>query len=550
MNRKELMHSEDAPYIFISYSHRDEAHLDEISAVLREKGVRFWFDNGLHSGDDWNLVIATQLEKSVACLLLLSHFSASSHYVKNELNFAINHRIPIYIIMLESFELPIDIEIMIGRIQTIDKKTGYEQKLFEALPSEVFNASDEQDEKIKTGVNHPIYQIVKELEKRQGTVFYLGKHKVLEYNVLILEELYVNISEDMLLTQARTVVNLYHSLFPKIYDIKVENNRMYVFQEYRGEIFLDKFLETNKMQESDITEWILDVIDAIDYLYSLNFGFRDFARGSLIVTNNKKLGFSRLQNMHYGIIKLQPENKKYYFEKEIEEISVLLYQLCTGNIPVLPFSIINDESFSRSFINKVNLILQKSTKENNVLRYNSFKEMASDLRCKRISISDLKFLHKRKEKLKEYENIKKANLNERFSGYDENAVIRESLEEKFGFDSTVTMLDDSSQLFKQSPTNSIIKIYICSTRQTMEFNKDAITIGRGTECDMVLNQPVVSRRHVVVKRHSNDEYAVLDCNSVNGIFVTSLNKRIPSGEQMIVKKGEIIQIGEIQLQLC
>lgn len=63
----------------------------------------------------------------------------------------------------------------------------------------------------------------------------------------------------------------------------------------------------------------------MDYLFSQNLGFGDFARGSLVVTNDKKLALTRLQNNYYGVIKLQLENRQYYFEKEVEEIAVLLY---------------------------------------------------------------------------------------------------------------------------------------------------------------------------------------------------------------------------------
>lgn len=152
-------------------------------------------------------------------------------------------------------------------------------------------------------------------------------------------------------------------------------------------------------------EWTSDIIDAVNYLFSQNLGFRDFARGSLVVTRDKKLALTRLQNNYYGVIKLQRENRQYYFEKEVEEIEVLLYQLCTGIVPVLPCDKISSDTLSKAFVDKVNLILQKSMKEDYRIKYSSFGEITADLNLRRISMADARFLKKRQAKLKECEII-------------------------------------------------------------------------------------------------------------------------------------------------
>lgn len=127
------------PYLFISYSHKDHQTMITVKNTLKEHNVRYWYDNGLHSGDDWNMVIAKHLKGATACLLLLSPNSATSEYVKNELNFAMNHRIPIHTLLIKQFVLPLDIEMMIGRIQMVGTEGMYQQKLIKALPPEVFS---------------------------------------------------------------------------------------------------------------------------------------------------------------------------------------------------------------------------------------------------------------------------------------------------------------------------------------------------------------------------------------------------------------------------
>ena len=52
-DRSPSMYEGNAPYIFISYSHRDTLRMTAVCNVLRQSGARFWYDSGLHSGDDW-----------------------------------------------------------------------------------------------------------------------------------------------------------------------------------------------------------------------------------------------------------------------------------------------------------------------------------------------------------------------------------------------------------------------------------------------------------------------------------------------------------------
>ena len=138
---------------------------------------------------------------------------------------------------------------------------------------------------------------------------------------------------------------------------------------------------------------------------------------------------------------------------------------------------------------------------------------------------------------------KKNNLNGVFTSND-NIVSKGNLEEQFGFESTVVLTDET-------PANApLIRIRICSTGQVLEFAKDTIVIGRGQTCDMVLNQPTISRFHAKVYRLSDDEYVLEDMNAHNGTFTTSTNQQLEPGQKVNIRKGEIIQLARIKLQIC
>ena len=45
--------SEEQNYIFVSYSHADYKAVYKALARMYDGGVRFWYDNGLTAGRDW-----------------------------------------------------------------------------------------------------------------------------------------------------------------------------------------------------------------------------------------------------------------------------------------------------------------------------------------------------------------------------------------------------------------------------------------------------------------------------------------------------------------
>jgi ubiquinone/menaquinone biosynthesis C-methylase UbiE len=76
--------------IFISYSHRDKAWLDQISKFLTPSvgatKVRAWDDTGIQAGEDWEAAINAAIARaSVAVLLVSQDFLASEFIIKKEL---------------------------------------------------------------------------------------------------------------------------------------------------------------------------------------------------------------------------------------------------------------------------------------------------------------------------------------------------------------------------------------------------------------------------------------------------------------------------------
>ncbi|MBU1221534.1 ATP-binding cassette domain-containing protein [Myxococcota bacterium] len=71
---------------------------------------------------------------------------------------------------------------------------------------------------------------------------------------------------------------------------------------------------------------------------------------------------------------------------------------------------------------------------------------------------------------------------------------------------------------------------------------DFITIGRHTDCDIILSEPVISSRHASIRKINNSLFEVTDLNSTNGVFIN--NVLIKNG---YLKPGDKLFFGSIEI---
>lgn len=74
-----------------------------------------------------------------------------------------------------------------------------------------------------------------------------------------------------------------------------------------------------------------------------------------------------------------------------------------------------------------------------------------------------------------------------------------------------------------------------------------ITIGRKSDNDVVLNDPMVGRCVAKIIRYDDGHYSIVDLMSTNGVYVNG--KRIPTGGEVIINNYDVILIGETSLYL-
>lgn len=133
--RKPKLYEGKEPYIFISYSHKDETCVWKIIETMNESGFRIWYDDGVHPGTEWDKIIADHIINASYFISFISENYLRSDNCKDELNFARDKhikRLPCY---LEKVELPTEMEMRLGRLQNIgwyqfDHKEYFFEKLF------------------------------------------------------------------------------------------------------------------------------------------------------------------------------------------------------------------------------------------------------------------------------------------------------------------------------------------------------------------------------------------------------------------------------------
>ena len=118
------------PYIFVSYSHKDNDIVVPIIRYLQELSFRVWYDAGIEAGTEWPEYIAEYLYNSDCVLCFISKNSLDSHNCRREINFAIDNRKQMLIVYLEEVELSLGMQMQLNTIQAMYKYRHGNNKSF------------------------------------------------------------------------------------------------------------------------------------------------------------------------------------------------------------------------------------------------------------------------------------------------------------------------------------------------------------------------------------------------------------------------------------
>lgn len=112
----------DKPFIFLSYSHKDEIP-KSIIQFFQDNGYRVWWDKGLRGGDDFREVISGKIKKCSFFITIASNsfVNAPSKYFIKELYRASDLNKSIIVACIDDTDLPDGIELEVGYLHKIFK---------------------------------------------------------------------------------------------------------------------------------------------------------------------------------------------------------------------------------------------------------------------------------------------------------------------------------------------------------------------------------------------------------------------------------------------
>lgn len=110
-----------APYIFVSYAHKDAGAVLPVLEYLMRRGYNVWYDEGITPGADWDDFLARKIAGCACFLCFASARSVASAECVKEMRRAIACDRPILNVFLENVALPAEVAGPMMRIQGIER---------------------------------------------------------------------------------------------------------------------------------------------------------------------------------------------------------------------------------------------------------------------------------------------------------------------------------------------------------------------------------------------------------------------------------------------
>jgi len=106
---------------FLSYSHKDQPHMEQVCDSFRTRGIEIWTDQKLPPGIDWMKGIKDSIDESQALIVLATPNASKSRWVSIEVKYAFQKNKPIYILLRDGTEdSAIPEKLILGTLQYVD----------------------------------------------------------------------------------------------------------------------------------------------------------------------------------------------------------------------------------------------------------------------------------------------------------------------------------------------------------------------------------------------------------------------------------------------
>lgn len=370
--------------------------------------------------------------------------------------------------------------------------------------------------------------------------------------------------QDRFLQEARTAAKMDHPSIVQVYDFGQTQNLLYIVMEFIPGDNLSKMLKDLRAQG----KWILlpeaihlirQVSIALDYAHDHGITHRDIKPGNIMIEPVSSdglpyrpvltdLGLAKLAGGGVQTVDGTSMGTPAYMSPEqalgnpsdrrsdVYSVGVLLFELATGRLPFPAKNLIEaiqyhtkeppprPRSINPQLPLSIEQIILKAMEKDPDKRFQSARDLAMSLSDALSSLQtadvERSVLGEQVSLLTQYEN---------------------SLDQVRG----QSIFDD----FERIPGISQDRIQVMKdgeTIHTLGMKPEGLVVGRGSDCDIVLEGTNISRRHARIELVSN-KYRIVDLGSTNGTFLA--NARLLPGIAEEWTPDRVLRIGNFWLRL-
>ncbi len=242
------------PFLFISYAHKDAERIKPFFKILEDNNFRYWYDEGLPSGEDYSGQIGRHIKCAVQFIVFMSRNAQNSKFVRNELHVANKHDKNILVVYIENFELDDGLELTIDRNQNLCAYRYNESEIARKFYNEISKDAlkkFEVSEEITTKVNvdnslFSKYTNIMPLTKSRMSEIYSAENintgckvviKKIVYHSNQNSEFFYNCFKN----EIRALKKCRCPFLPQLYDVYEFDGCSYIIEEYvNGESPIEK----------------------------------------------------------------------------------------------------------------------------------------------------------------------------------------------------------------------------------------------------------------------------------------------------------------------
>lgn len=122
------------PFVFVCYSHDDQAVVYPQLRWLQDQGVKLWYDEGISGGAVWRTQVGEALQQSSHVLYFLSPASVASDHCSREIHLALDLGMPVVPVYLQAVTLTADLMVGLSRVHALQLDAPrFKTQLLEAV---------------------------------------------------------------------------------------------------------------------------------------------------------------------------------------------------------------------------------------------------------------------------------------------------------------------------------------------------------------------------------------------------------------------------------